>query len=154
MYASLRDFPWLRMTAANPYPPFYCPLHLKVSSCCAVWLEFSDSYLFFWKWIVMNQLCDFHCHYGGCAYCSFHISRRPVANAKMLAQSGSHVQLFATPWSVAHQASLSMEFSRQQSCSGLPFPTPGDLPDSGVEPASLAFPALVVRFFTTMPPKC
>ena len=76
-----------------------------------------------------------------------------MANAKMLAQSCSHVQLFATPWSVAHQASLSMEFSRQQSCSGLPFPTPGDLPDSGVEPASLAFPALVDRFFTTMPPK-
>ena len=41
-----------------------------------------------------------------------------------------------TPWTVAHQAPLSMEFSRQEYWSGLPFPFPGDLPDSGVEPAS------------------
>ena len=48
----------------------------------------------------------------------------------------SHVQLFATPWIVAHQAPLSMEFSRQEYCSGLPFPPPGDLPDPGIEPRS------------------
>ena len=44
-----------------------------------------------------------------------------------------------TPWSVAHQASLSMEFSRQEYWSGLPFPSPGDLLDPGIEPG---FPAL------------
>ena len=44
------------------------------------------------------------------------------------------------------------EFSRQEYCSGLPFPTPGDLPDPGIEPASLASPALADRFFTTVPP--
>ena len=49
----------------------------------------------------------------------------------------SHVQLFATPWTVAHQAPLSMVFSRQEYWSGLPFPPPGDLPDSGIEPAFL-----------------
>ena len=46
--------------------------------------------------------------------------------------------LFATPWTVAHQAPLSMEFSRQEYWSGLPFPSPGDLPDAGIEPRSPA----------------
>ena len=50
----------------------------------------------------------------------------------------SRVQLFATPWTVAHQAPLSMEFSRQEYWSGLPFPSPGDLPDPGIEPRSPA----------------
>ena len=44
-----------------------------------------------------------------------------------------------TPWTVAHQAPLSMEFSRQEYWSGLPFPSPGDLPDPGVKPRSPAF---------------
>ena len=61
----------------------------------------------------------------------------------------SHVQLFATLWTVAHQALLSMGFSRQGYWSGLPFPPPGDLPDPGIEPVSLASPALASRFFTT-----
>ena len=45
----------------------------------------------------------------------------------------SHVRLFATPWSVAHQAPLSTGFSRQEYWSGLPFPSPGDLPDPGID---------------------
>ena len=53
------------------------------------------------------------------------------------------------PGPVAHQASLSMEFSRQESWSGWPFPTPGDLPDPGIQPMSLASPALAGGFFTT-----
>ena len=61
----------------------------------------------------------------------------------------SHVQLFAAPCTVAHQAPLSMEFSRQEYWSRLPFPTPGDLPDPGIKPLSPAFPALAGRFFTT-----
>ena len=48
----------------------------------------------------------------------------------------SHVWLFATPWTIAHQAPPSMEFSRQEYWSGLPFPSPGDLPDPGMEPGS------------------
>ena len=52
------------------------------------------------------------------------------------------VQLFTIPWTVAHQAPLSMEFSRQEDWSGLPFPSPGDLPDSGIKPVSLMSPAL------------
>ena len=48
----------------------------------------------------------------------------------------SRVRLFATPWTVAYQAPPSMGFSRQECWSGLPFPSPGDLPDLGIEPGS------------------
>ena len=61
----------------------------------------------------------------------------------------SHVRFFATPWIVAHQAPLSMGFSRQEYWSGLPCPSPGDLPDPGIEPVSLTSPALAGGFFTT-----
>ena len=61
----------------------------------------------------------------------------------------NHVRLFATPWTVARQAPLSMGFSRQEYWSGLPFPPPGDLPDPGIEPASLTSPVLAAGFFTT-----
>ena len=63
----------------------------------------------------------------------------------------SYVRLFETPWTAAHQAPLSVEFSRQEYWSGLPFPTPGDLPDPEIEPVSLASPALADGFFTTAP---
>ena len=56
----------------------------------------------------------------------------------------SHVQLSATPWTVAHQAPLSMGFSRQEYWSGLPFPAPGDLLYPGIEPRSPVSPALQV----------
>ena len=61
----------------------------------------------------------------------------------------SHVQLFVTLWIVAHQAPLSMGFSRQEYWSGLLCPPPGDLPNLGVKPVSPASPALAGRFFTT-----
>ena len=53
----------------------------------------------------------------------------------------SCVRLFATPWTVAYQAPPSTEFSRQEYWSGLPFPSPGDLPDPGIEPRSPALQA-------------
>ena len=53
----------------------------------------------------------------------------------------SHVRLFATPWTIAYKAPLSMEFSRQEYRGGLPFPSPGDLPDPGIEPGSPALQA-------------
>ena len=61
----------------------------------------------------------------------------------------SCVQLFVTLWNIAHQAPLSMGFSRQQYWSGLPCPPPRDLPDPGIEPESLVSPALAGGFFTT-----
>ena len=60
----------------------------------------------------------------------------------------SCVQFFATLWTVAHQAPLSMQFSRQESWSGLACPPPGDLPNPGTKPASLTSPVLAGRFFT------
>ena len=60
----------------------------------------------------------------------------------------SCVRLCATLWTVAHQASLSMGFSRQEYCSGLPCPPPGDLPDGGLKPESLMSPELAGGFFT------
>ena len=64
----------------------------------------------------------------------------------------SHVQPFANSWTVVREAPLSMEFSRQEYCSGLPFPPPGDLPDTGIEPAFLVSLALAGRFFTKYQP--
>ena len=60
-----------------------------------------------------------------------------------------HVQLCATPWTIAHQAPLSVEFSRQEYWSGLPFPSPGDLPDPGIEPGS---PVLQANSLPSEPP--
>ena len=65
-----------------------------------------------------------------------------------MCESLSCVQLFEAPWTVARQAPLSMGFSRQEYWSGLPFPTPGDLPSLGMEPELLAYPALTGRFCT------
>ena len=61
----------------------------------------------------------------------------------------SRVRLFATPWTVAYQASPSMGFSRQEYWSGLPFPSPGDLPDPGIE---LGSPALQADALSSEPP--
>ena len=76
-------------------------------------------------------------------------------SSHMLAREGegkvkslSCVRLFATPWTVAHQAPPSMGFSRREYLSGLPFPSPGDLPHPGIEPMS---PALAGEFITTEP---
>ena len=60
-----------------------------------------------------------------------------------------HVQLFTISWTIVHQALLSMGFSRQEYQSGLPFPTPGGLPDQEIEPSSLKSPALADGFFST-----
>ena len=75
------------------------------------------------------------------------VSRRvQKMSAYMCVLSG--VQLFVTPWTVAHQAPLSMEFSRQGYWSELPRPSPGDLPHLGIEPAPPASPVFTSRFFT------
>ena len=75
-----------------------------------------------------------------------------AVNLKMLykcvpAQSLSHVWLFATPWTVARQAPLSMGFPRQEYWSGLPFPSPGDLPNPRIKPSSPISPALAIKVY-------
>ena len=86
--------------------------------------------------------------------CSHGIKRRLLLGRKAMTKLGevkwlSRVRLFAIPRTIARQAPPSMGFSRQEYWSGLPSPSPGDLPDPGIEPES---PALVGGFFTTEPP--
>ena len=64
----------------------------------------------------------------------------------------SHARLFVTLWTVAHQTSLPMRFCRQEYCSGLPCPPPGDLPNPGIELVSLTPPALASGFFISVTP--
>ena len=68
---------------------------------------------------------------------------------KVKVKSFSRVRLFATPWTVAYQAPPSMGFSRQECWSRLPFPSPGDLPDPGIEPGS---PTLQADALQSEPP--
>ena len=77
------------------------------------------------------------------------IQRRKYESLSMKVKSLSHVRLFATPWTVAYQASPSLGFSREEYWSGLPFPSPGDLPDPGIEPGP---PALEADALTSEPP--
>ena len=70
-------------------------------------------------------------------------------SSEVKVKSLSRVRLFATPWTVAYQAPLSMAFSRQEHWSGLPFTPLGDLPDPGIKLVYLASPALAGGFFST-----
>ena len=75
--------------------------------------------------------------------------RGGLGKDSLVVQSLSRVKLFATPWTIAHQVPLSMGFPRQEYWSGLPFPSPGNLPDSGIEPSSFMSPTLAGGFFTS-----
>ena len=84
-----------------------------------------SQYIWILKFCLIYPISQFYFHW---LYCITQLLR--------------HVQLFATPGIVAHQAPLPMEFSRQEHFSGMPFPTPGNLPDSGIKAESLASPVL------------
>ena len=73
--------------------------------------------------------------------CRFNLWVRKIPWRKVKVKSFSRVQLFATSWTRAYGASPSMGFSRQEYWSGLPFPSPGDLPDPGIKPGSAALEA-------------
>ena len=72
-----------------------------------------------------------------------------ISPVKVKVKSLSHVRLFATQWTVAYQAPLSMRFSRQEYWSGVPFPSPGDLPNPGIEPG---FPVFQANVLPSEPP--
>ena len=91
-----------------------------------------------------SPTASFHCVTEAAKQSSWELPRLLVC-----AHSLSHVLLFVTPWTAAHQAPLSMRVSKQEYWSGLPFPPPGDLPDPGTEPLSPTCSALAGRFFTT-----
>ena len=87
-------------------------------------------------------------HSVRCLSTLYHCTHLEQKGACMLS-CFSRVQLFVTSWTAVHQAPLSMEFLKQEHCSGLPFPSPGDLPSLGIRKTSLTSPALAGGFFTT-----
>ena len=76
----------------------------------------------------------------------------PCARGRVPCCHFTRVRLFATPWTAAHLAPLSVGFSRQECWSGLPFPSPGGLSQPGIEAVALPSPALADRFFTSRAP--
>ena len=101
-----------------------------------------------------NTLCEFKVYkwwFKRCRYCeiinTIQLVNTPIILHRWCVWIQSCLTL-ATPWTVAHQTALSIEFPRQEYWCGLLFPSPGDLPDPGIKLASLASPALAGWFFT------
>ena len=91
----------------------------------------------------------FRTRQSSCWSCVVHPRGGLGKDSLVAVQSFSVVQLFATPWTAAHQVPLSLGFYRQEYWSGSPFPSPGNLPDPGIEPSSFMSPALAGGFFTS-----
>ena len=103
-----------------------------------------------WNWVVISHSRVFPTQGSNLHLLSLlHWQKNSLPLHHLKLKSLSRVRLFATPWTVAQQAPLSMGFSRQEHWSGLPFPPPGDLPDSGIEHRS---PALQADALTFEPP--
>ena len=127
--------------------------HSHLVSTCRVaapvsWQGFCKHYLIYYLWTSLGPLTPgkWEISLGeGCSYpVVTHVSGTLKGSSVL-----SRVQIFVAPWTVAHQAPLSMRFPRWEYWTGLPFPSPGDLPDPGIEPES---PALAGEFFTTESP--
>ena len=96
-----------------------------------------------------------HIFYSCLPACGLWTSAWDMKTKKVKVESLSRVQLFGTPWTVAYQVPPSIRFSRQEYWSGLPFPSPGYLPNPGIEPTSPALqqsPTLQVVSLSTKPP--
>jgi len=121
-------------TKTQRHKNFYLKSYLKSSPTCKYlgqyswWLAF---FLSFHLWFIFSL----HHSFDAPSRWNFCWVLRRIC---MYAQSLSHVWLFATPRTLAHQFLLSMGFSRQEYWSGLPFASPGDFPDPGIKPASPA----------------
>ena len=95
---------------------------------------------------VMHIICNFVITIGSVQYKLLAVHQKYVCVLSCSIVSDS---FFEAAWTVAHQAPLTMEFSRQEYWSGVPFPTPQDLPNPGIEPMSLESHTMAVEFFTT-----
>ena len=100
-----------------------------------MWLAFKKSaVIYIYRYRQISIYLSISIYMYICIYLSIYLST-------CVCQSLSRARLFATPWTAIHQVPLSMRFSRQGYWSGLPFPSPGDLPNPGIEPGSPALQA-------------
>ena len=134
---------WVKRVIANSLVVPFTTFIYSNSFLTCTWYSGIVVIILFYRWVVSNlpkvmQL-------GSSSGLGFG-SKQPDSKDHGLCML-SHVPLFATLWTETRQAPLFMGFSRQEYWSGLPFPSPGDLPDTGMEPGSLATPALAGRFF-------
>ena len=113
--------------------PYHCQMQEHSSSCSNQNLELSSPLL-----CLSHPIFDLSANLPSVPLNHVQI---PIWSSLCVCESLSHGQLFATQWTAAHQVSLSMRFSRQRYWSGFPFPSPGDLPNPGIEPGSPALQA-------------
>ena len=120
---------------------------IDLDSCVIEWfaLETNRDHSVIFEIISKYCILDSFVDYDGYSISSKGFLPTVRVKVKLL----SHFRLFATPWTVAYQASLSMGFSRQEYWNGLPFPSLGDLPDPGIEPRS---PTLQADSLPSEPP--
>ena len=123
MEGQVRDQQQSQMERQGPGPRGWGDLYLSTASFLCVSLMCVSGFMQSLTWLTRFQL-----HLSG--------------SSLLVAPLTIFQLLCATPWTVAHQAPLSMGFSRQEYWSGLPFPPPGDLPDPRLKPTSNASPAL------------
>ena len=115
----------------------FCPFFKKEDWFCLIFSSIHFSYIFDISPLLDTWLANIFSNLACWLFILLLVSF-VVQKVKVKVKSLSRVRLFATPWTVAYQAPPSMGFSRQECWSGLPFPSPGDLPDPGIEPGSLA----------------
>ena len=108
-----------------PLDRFWKIMHLLITAIIKIWNILNIHKVFF---SILLDICQ---------------------EVEILMHVWAHVQLFATLWTITHQAPLSIKFFRKEYWSGLPFPTPGDLPYPGVKSVSLVSPELAGGFFNT-----
>ena len=101
------------------------------------------------KVIISSLSCDFINSYLQLTVFNLNDRDKSLLNTVCMLSCSSHVRLFATLWTITHHAPLSIRFSREEYWSGLPCPSPVDLPNPGIKPAPLMSPALAGRFSTT-----
>ena len=116
---------------------------MDVRSCQIIFLV--SIYMIMWLFFFSMLMC-------GVTFVDFQMLNQsciPGINPVRVLSHFSHVQLFVTPWTTAHQAPLSTGLPRQEYWSGVSVPSSGDHPNPGIKPVSLMSPALAGRFFTT-----
>ena len=137
--------PYLFISICSLNTAFYLLLHVIIHKHHFIDIYWSST-MCWWVFLAIKQ-SSWKKKLKNKTSCS---QRTYIHSRRMCVRLSFHrVQLFTTPWTVTPQTPLSMGFSRQESWNGLLVPSPGDFPEPGIEPASLASSALAGRFFTS-----